>query len=119
MSDNYEADSLSGDKLSALREKQRVLKQYNDVHAAVQIDSAMLRHQTVGVCWCDACPRAARPPVKPQHRIAVKSIDRAALSVHDVVGSPVPPRKLFPTPSKKPLTAPPGTRVSPFLLRVR
>jgi hypothetical protein len=57
--------------------------------------------------------------VKPQHRIAVKLIDRAALSVHDVVGSPVPPRKMFPTPSMKPLEAPPGTRVSSFLLRVR
>lgn len=119
LSDNYEADSVSGDKLSALREKQRVLARYNAVHAAVQIDEPMLRHQTVGVCWCDACPRAARPPLKPQPRISVHKYDREPLSVRDVVGSPPTQRKLFPTPSMKPLTAPPGTRVSSFLLRVR
>jgi hypothetical protein len=119
MSDNYEADSVSGEKLAALREKQRVLKRYDDLHKAVQIDDAMLRHQTVGVCWCDACPRVARKPRLTQPRISVKKYDREPLPVQDVVGSPPTPRKLFPTPSMKPLEAPPGTRVSSFLLRVR
>lgn len=118
MSDGYETDSVPGDKLIALREKQQVLKRYNDLHKSVQIDDAMLRHQTVGVCWCDNCPRAARPPLKPERRIAVKNIDRAPLPVRDIPSAPPVPRKMFPTPSMKPLTAPPGTRVSAFLLRV-
>jgi hypothetical protein len=119
MSDNYEADSVSGDKLAALRAKQLVISRANEIHKAAQIDPAWLRHQTVGVCLCDQCPRAARPTVKPQRRIAVKKYNREPLPVQDVVGSPPTPRKMFPTPSQKPLEAPPGTRVSSFLLRVR
>jgi hypothetical protein len=120
MSDNYEADSDSGDKLAALRAKQLVISRANEIHKAVQPDPAWLRHQTVGVCMCPACPpRVARKPRLTQRRIAVKKYNREPQSVLDVVGSPPTPRKMFPTPSQKPLEAPPGTRVSSFLLRCR